>query len=77
MSEKQTRVFVDALEGESARLLLGEEAFTVPRAVVPADAVEGSWIRITMAVIPRPAGDDTDERRRRLGAEDPGGDIEL
>jgi hypothetical protein len=79
MSDRETRAFVDALETESdsARLLVGEEAFVVPRTVLPADAFEGSWIRIVMTLIPRPPEDDTDERRRRLGADDPGGDIKL
>ena len=77
MSEKETRAFVDAVEGESARLLIGEDAFTVPRALLPSDVVEGSWLRLAVTIIPRPPGDDTDERRRRLGADDPGGDIKL
>jgi hypothetical protein len=77
MSEKQTRAFVDSLEDDAAQLLVGEEAFTVPRALLPPGAAEGSWIRIAVTLIPRPPEDDTEARRRRLGADDPGGDIKL
>lgn len=73
---KETDAFVDALEDEAARLLVGEEAVTVPRALLPAGAVEGSWVRIAVSVVPAPP-DDTEARRRRLGQADPGGDIEL
>ena len=69
-----TRAFVDGIEGDTARLLMGEEVFEIPAALLPEAAQEGSWIEI--AVIPPPA-DDTEERRRRLGADDLGGDIEL
>ena len=51
---KQTRAFVDAIEDDVARLLVGDDAFTVPRVLLPADAVEGSWVSICVAVIPAP-----------------------
>jgi hypothetical protein len=76
VSARETPAFVDAVEDEVARLLVGEQAFTVPRALLPAGAGEGSWVKIGIAVIPAPP-DDSEERRRRLGAGDPGGDIEL
>jgi hypothetical protein len=79
MTEKETRAFVDALEAESdsARLLIGEEPFTVPRSLLPPGAFEGSWLRIVTTLLPHPPDDDTAARRRRLGAADPGGDIKL
>ena len=52
----------------------GREVVLFSNAPLPQAAREGSWIDI--AVAPAPA-DDTQERRRRLGADDPGGDIEL
>ena len=76
MKGRETIAFVDAVEGEVARLLVEERAVTVPRALLPTDAREGSWVKIGVAVIPAPP-DDTEERRRRLGQSDPGGDIEL
>ena len=42
----------------------------------PADAREGTWVRIEVERIAAPGG-DPEEPRRRLGARDPGGDIEL
>jgi hypothetical protein len=76
MTTRETTAFVDDLEDEVARLLVGDHAFTVPRALLPADAVEGSWVKIGIGVIPAPP-DDTEARRRRLGRSDPGGDIKL
>lgn len=76
MTSPRTIAFVDALEDDVARLLVDGEAFTVPRSLLPPDAVEGSWIALWSAVIPAPPS-DTEERRRRLGQDDPGGDIDL
>jgi hypothetical protein len=76
MTASRTIAFVDALEDDVVRLLIGGEAFTVPRALLPAGAGEGSWIALWSAVVPAPPG-DTEERRRRLGQDDPGGDIDL
>jgi hypothetical protein len=76
MAVKTTLAFVDAIEDEVARLLVGEEAFTVSRALLPAEAAEGSWLRLGVEVVPSPP-DDTEARRRKLGEGDPGGDIEL
>ena len=39
---KTTAVFVDAVEDGRARLLLGDDAFTVPAALLPDDAGEGA-----------------------------------
>ncbi len=70
------RAFVDAIEGPNARLLLGEVVVPYPAALLPKGAREGSWIEIGVRVILPPDDDGTD-RRTRLGANDPGGDIKL
>lgn len=74
--QKETIVFVDAVEDAVARVLVGETAIDLPRSLLPADAAEGSWVKIGATVVPAPP-DDTEERRRRLGKSDPGGDIKL
>lgn len=73
---QKTRAFVDEVEDEVARLLVGDQAFTLPRSLLPTGAREGSWVEITMAPAPPPP-DDTEARRKRLGRRDPGGDIKL
>jgi hypothetical protein len=75
MTTRTTALFVDAIENERARLMLGEESFTVPAALLPEDAREGSWVRLAASVIPPPT--DPDALRRKLGAGDPGGPIKL
>jgi len=71
------RVFVDAIEGEVARLLLGVEAFEVPVRLLPPGAKEGSWLRLSLELAPPPPPDSADVLRRRLGQDDDGGDIKL
>ena len=72
---KTTSVFVDGVEEGRARLLLGDEAFTVPAALLPDDAGEGSWLELSATVTPPRA--DPDALRRKLGRGDPGGPIKL
>jgi hypothetical protein len=72
---KTTAVFVDAVENGRARLLLGDDAFTVPAALLPDDAREGSWLKLSATVTPAPS--DPDILRRKLGRRDPGGPIKL
>jgi hypothetical protein len=74
---KTTAVFVDAVDVEAgrARLLLGGDAFTVPAALLPDDAREGSWLALSATVTPPQA--DPDALRRKLGRDDPGGPIKL
>ena len=73
--EKTTAVFVDAVEAGRARLLLGDDAFTVPAALLPDGAGEGSWLNLSATVTPPQA--DPDALRRKLGRDDPGGPIKL
>jgi hypothetical protein len=72
---KTTAVFVDAVEEGRARLLLGDDAFTVPATLLPDDAGEGTWLKLTTTVTAPEA--DPDALRRRLGKDDPGGPIKL
>jgi hypothetical protein len=72
---KTSAVFVDAVEEGWARLLLGDEAFTVPAALLPDGAGEGAWLNLTATVTPPQAAPDA--LRRKLGGGDPGGPIKL
>jgi hypothetical protein len=77
---KKTRLFVDAIEAGRARLLAGEEAFTVPAALLPPGAVEGSWLELAFRLVPPAPGDpdpEADALRRKLSRDDPGGPIKL
>jgi hypothetical protein len=72
---KTSAVFVDAVENGRARLMLGDDAFTVPAALLPDGAGEGIWLKLTATVTPPQA--DPDSLRRKLGRDDPGGPIKL
>jgi hypothetical protein len=69
-------VFVDAIDGDHARLLLGVDAFEVPLRLLPAGVREGSWLRLSMKEAPAPP-DEGAAIREKLGRDDGGGDIEL
>jgi hypothetical protein len=71
-----TRLFVDEIEDEDARVLLGEHAFMVPASLLPAGVGEGDWVELSVRVIPAPPG-DTESRRQRLARDDPGGTVKL
>ena len=49
---KTTAVFVDAVENGRARLLVGEDAFTLPAALLPEGAGEGSWLQLSFTETP-------------------------
>lgn len=69
-------LFVDAIEAGRARLVLGDETFTVPARLLPKNAREGSWIRLSVGVVPPPASDAA-AIRKKLSRDDPGGPIKL
>jgi len=69
-------LFVDAIEGDFARLLLGVEAFDVPTRLLPKEARAGSWLRLSLQVT-EPPPDEGAAIRTRLGRGDDGGDIKL
>lgn len=76
MTATENIVFIDEVEDGVARLVLDEQVFHLPRALLPADAREGQWLRISMALTPAPP-DASAALRKRLGESDPGGDIKL
>ena len=76
MTEQGVLLFIDALEDEEARVLLGEEPYAFPRALLPPGAREGSWLRLTIAP-PQKLGEEIEARRARLLRKDPGGNIKL
>ena len=69
-------LFVDAVEAGRARLVLGDEAFTVPARLLPKGAREGSWLRWTGRVVPAPPSDAA-AIRARLSRDDRSGPIKL
>ncbi len=69
-------LFIDAIEGDSARLVLGVDAFNVPKRLLPAGAKEGSWLSLALKVAPDPP-DEGGALRQKLGRDDDGGDIKL
>jgi hypothetical protein len=73
-----TAAFVDAIDEGVARLLIGEQAFTLPARLLPAGVGEGAWVEISVGRAPAPP-DDTGgaQRRSRLAGDDPGGDVKL
>ena len=76
MTTTEAIVFIDEVEDLVARLVLNEHVFHLPRALLPADAREGQWLRISVALAPAPPNDSA-ALRKRLGEGDPGGDIKL
>ncbi|HXU63626.1 MAG TPA: hypothetical protein VN962_18135 [Polyangia bacterium] len=70
-------LFVDAIEGERARLVIsGGASFSVPVRLLPAGVKEGSWLHASFVVAPPPP-DGAAEIRARLGRGDDGDDIKL
>jgi len=76
VSEAGVLAFVDAIDEGIARLVIGTRTFELPAEVLPAGTREGTWVRLAAMATPAPP-DDTEARRRALGADDPGGDIKL
>jgi hypothetical protein len=76
MTATETIVFIDEVEDQVARLVLDEQVFHLPRGLLPTDAREGQWLRISVAPAPAPPNDSA-ALRKRLGDGDPGGDIKL
>lgn len=75
MSSADVLLFIDAIEEDQVFVLLGERRYRLPRALLPAAAKEGSWLRLGVAT--SPVGEAIDEASTRLGGSDDGGDIEL
>ena len=69
-------LFVDAIDEGRARLLLDEDAFTVPASLLPAGARPGSWLSLSLRVVPAPPS-RADAIRKKLARDDDGGPIKL
>jgi hypothetical protein len=76
MTATEAIVFIDEVEDLVARLVLDQQVFHLPRGLLPAEAREGQWLRISVALTPAPPNDSA-AVRKRLGEGDPGGDINL
>lgn len=70
------RLFVDAIEDDRARLLLGVEAFDLPARLLPEGAKEGCWVSVSLTLVGAPP-DDAAAIRRQLSSDDDGGVIKL
>ena len=76
--EKSTRAFIDAIDGDVARVIAEGIAISLPRSALPVGATEGQWMEWTTRIIPPPAETShTEEERRRMSKDDDGGDIKL
>lgn len=75
------KVFIDRIEEDVAVLLISDdEEILLPRRLLPSEASEGDWLALRLTV----DADETEARRRsveqhrrRLGAADDGGDLDL
>jgi hypothetical protein len=76
MNTIETTVFIDEVEDHVARLVAGERVFHLPTVLLPADAREGQWLRLTVTQVAVPP-DSQAGLRNRLGRDDPGGSIKL
>ncbi len=76
MSTTEILAFIDEMEEQVARLVAGDRVFHLPLALLPADAHEGQWLRITVGTAAAPSSGPA-ELRDRLGGHDPGGPIKL
>jgi hypothetical protein len=74
--ETDVLLFVDALEDEAAYVLLGEQRWTIPRALLPAGTREGSWLRLALDPSQK-LGEEIEARRARLLRSDRGGNVKL
>ena len=76
MTEEGVLLFIDAIEDDEAHVLLGEKRWSIPRALLPAGAKEGSWLRLALDTSQK-VSEEIEARRARLLRSDPGGNIKL
>lgn len=48
MTDDGTLLFIDAIDGDDAWILLGEQRHRMARALLPRDAREGTWLRLSV-----------------------------
>jgi hypothetical protein len=76
MTEESVLLFIDAIEDDEARVLLGERPYRMPRALLPPGAREGAWLRLAVDRSQK-IGEEIEARRARLLRSDPGGNVKL
>ncbi len=76
MRSESVLLFVDAIEDDDAWVLIDERRHRVDRAILPAGAKEGSWLRLSVDEPPAEVK-DVEARRARLVRDDPGGTVKL
>ena len=76
MNEESVLLFIDAIEDDEALVLLEEKRYSMPRALLPAGAGEGLWLRLTLDRSKK-VEEEIEARRARLLRSDPGGNIKL
>jgi hypothetical protein len=76
MTQEGVLLFVDAIEDDDAWVLLGDTRYRIPRAILPPETGEGSWLRL-LPDRPPPEAKAIESRRAQLLREDPGGNIKL
>jgi hypothetical protein len=78
MNEEGVLLFIDAIEDDEAFVLLEEKRYSLPRALLPGGAGEGTWLRLSVDRAQKAKVEaETEARRARLLRSDPGGDIKL
>src|SRR5450631_142716 len=76
MSDSDVLLFVDAIEDDEVAVLLGEKRYRFPRALLPAAAKEGAWLRLAIDSSSK-VGAAIEAERARLVRSDDGGNIKL
>ena len=78
MNGESVLLFIYAIEDDEAQVLLEDKRYNMPRALLPAGAGEGTWLRLTVDRGRKlEVQDEIEARRVRLLRSDPGGDIKL
>jgi hypothetical protein len=78
MNDESVLLFIDAIEDDQAWVLLEEKRYPMPRALLPAGAGEGTWLRLSVDRAQKLEVEDAiAAQRARLLRSDPGGDIKL
>jgi hypothetical protein len=78
MSDSDVSLFIDAIEDDEVVVLLGEKRHRLPRALLPAGAKEGTWLRLAIDLSSSSSvGKAIEAERRRLVGADNGGNIKL
>jgi hypothetical protein len=76
MNQESVMLFIDAIEDDEAFVLLEEKRYSLPLALLPSGAGEGTWLRLSVDSSQK-VEDEIEARRARLLRSDPGGDIKL